>query len=132
MMLGLVWIMGTYAAGILLVHWLHWRYQRRGLKRMTHYVLVTRNNEMQVEWYVRSLRFFSWLKGRTIAVTLVDEGSTDDTLLIAGRLSEEHQLHICTDDSWDWDHWIRQHEDEQVIVVRLSQNEDLEIAYKIL
>lgn len=132
MMLGLVWIMGTYAVGILLIHWLHWRWKRRGLERKMHYVLVTRNNQMQVEWYIRSLGFFSWLKGRSIAVTLVDEGSTDETLAIAGRLSEEHQLHIYSEEAWDWDDWIQKHEDEQVIVVRLSQNEGLETAYKLL
>ncbi|MDQ1911270.1 hypothetical protein RAC89_12520 [Paenibacillus sp. GD4] len=132
MMLGLVGIMGTYAVGILLIHWLHWRFQRRGLERMMHYVLVTRNNQLQVEWYIRSLGFFSWLKGRAITVTLVDEGSTDETLSIVARLSEEHQLHICSAEAWNWDDWVQEHENEQVVVVRLSQNEGLETAYKFM
>ncbi|WP_159885424.1 hypothetical protein [Paenibacillus puerhi] len=131
MILGLIWIVGCYAAGIVLIHALHRRWQRQAAPRITHYILQTRNNGHHVEWYLRSLHFFSWLKGRTITVTIADEGSTDDTVAIAERLSHEHHLSIYTaDDSWKI--WNRQHDDEQLVIVRLSQNQDLETAYKFM
>lgn len=132
MMLGLVWIMSCYAAGIALVHLLHWHWKRQGTERTTHYVLRTYNNQLQMEWYLRSLHFFSWVKGRTIAVTIADEGSTDDTLAIAERLRLVHHLNIWTTVEMDWDKWVLKHQDEQMVVVRLNHNEDLGNAYKYL
>ncbi|ALS24489.1 hypothetical protein [Paenibacillus naphthalenovorans] len=132
MMLGLVWIMGCYAGGILLVHLLHWHWKRRGTEPVAHYVLRTYNNQLQMEWYLRSLHFFSWIKGRTIAVTIVDEGSTDDTLAIAERLRLEHHLNIWTIAEMDWDEWVLKHRDEQMIVVRLNHNDRLGNAYRYL
>ncbi|WP_010499453.1 hypothetical protein [Paenibacillus elgii] len=132
MMLGLAWIIGCYAAGVAIIHWLHWQWRRYGKPRTTHYVLQTYNNQLQVEWYLRSLYFFSWMKGKAISVTLADEGSTDDTLDIARRLSLEHQLSICTIAERDLEKWALKHADEQVVVVRLNQNEGLETAFKYM
>lgn len=132
MMIGLVWIIGCYAAGIAIIHTLHWRWKRRGSQRITHYVLRTRNNGHEVEWYLRSLHFFSWMKGKTIAVTLADEGSTDETIAIAERLREDHHLNIYTRVNEDWDEWMLKHEHEQVVIVRLNQANDLETAFKYM
>lgn len=52
-----------------------------------HYILFTNQNQLRIEWYIRSLLFLSWLKGRTITITLIDEGSTDETLEIVQKLS---------------------------------------------
>ncbi|MEK8131729.1 hypothetical protein WMW72_27860 [Paenibacillus filicis] len=132
MILGLVWIVGSYAAGIAIIHALHRRWKRQGQPRITHYILQTRNNGHQVEWYLRSLHFFSWMKGRTIAVTIADEGSTDDTVAIAKRLSQEHHLTIYTHAVEDSEFWARQHENEQLVIVRLNQEQDLATAYKYM
>jgi hypothetical protein len=132
MIIGLIWIVGCYAAGIAILHFLHWQWKKRGSERTVHYVLRTLNNQLQVEWYIRSLHFFSWIKGRSISVTLADEGSTDDTIAIAERLSLEHHLNICADTSLAWDDWVQRHEEEQVVVVRLSQNDGLETAFKYM
>ena len=132
MILGLVWIIGCYAAGIAIIHTLHWQWKRRAAARTTHYLLRTKNNGNQVEWFLRSLHFFSWMKGRTIAVTLADEGSTDETLEIAERLSLEHHLNIYTSGNEDWAEWMRKHEHEQIVVVQLNQGMDLENAYKMI
>ncbi|MBP1157812.1 MULTISPECIES: hypothetical protein [unclassified Paenibacillus] len=132
MMLGLVWIMGCYAAGIVLVHLLYWRWKRRGTEPAAHYVLRTYNNQLQMEWYLRSLYFFSWTKGKTITVTIADEGSTDDTLAIVDRLRLEHHLNIWTTADMDWDEWVLKHQNEQVIVIQLNQNEGLDNAYRFL
>lgn len=132
MMIGLVWIIGSYAAGVAFIHWLYRRWKRGEPKRTVHYILRTYNNQLQIEWFIRTLYFFSRVKGRTITVTLVDEGSTDDTLMIVSRLSFEHQLTICKELDWDGEKWVREHKEEQVIVVRLNQNEGLDSAYKYL
>ncbi|TVY09328.1 hypothetical protein [Paenibacillus cremeus] len=132
MMLGLVWIVGCYAAGIAILHILHWHRKQRGAERTVHYVLHTQNNQHQVEWYIRSLHFFSWVKGRTIRITLMDEGSTDETLAIAERLSLEYHLEIVTEPEQQAGQWMAEHEQERVIVVRLSQNDDLETAFKFM
>ncbi|MFH5187576.1 glycosyltransferase family A protein [Paenibacillus sp. TAB 01] len=132
MLLGLLWILGIYAASIALVHW-YYRDQRRKLRAVTQVLLITHNNQAQIEWYIRSLYFFSRLKGRDIHVTLADEGSSDDTLAIAGRFRQELHLDICHFDSVNaFDAWIAEHEDEQVIVVRLSQQDGLVTAYRTI
>lgn len=132
MMLGLVWIVGCYTAGVVILHLLHSQWMKRGADRTVHYVLRTLNNQLQLEWYIRSLYFFSWMKGRTIRITLADEGSTDDTIAIAERLSLEHHLNICAESSLDWDDWVRRHEDEQVVVVRISHINEIETAFKYM
>ncbi|GAA4873922.1 hypothetical protein GCM10023310_61970 [Paenibacillus vulneris] len=132
MMLGLLWIFGSYAASIALVHWCYRRRRRTG-RNETHFLLVTHNNENQVEWYIRSLLFFSRFKGRDVHLTIADEGSTDETLAIAEQFRKEHNLEILTLEGLEsWDEWIRQHEDKQVIVVRLANPEGLETAYKMM
>ncbi|MCZ8514866.1 hypothetical protein O9H85_21075 [Paenibacillus filicis] len=132
MLIGLVWIVGCYAAGIALIHILHSRWTRREQAGTVHYALMTRDDQNTVEWFIRSLHFFSWLKGRAITITIIDEGSSDDTLAIAYRLSQEHHLNICMEAALDWDDWVSEHEDEQMMVVRLSQQGSLETAYKFL
>jgi hypothetical protein len=132
MILGLVWIVGCYAAGIAILHAIHRRWKRQGQPRIIHYILQTRNNGHQVEWYLRSLHFFSWMKGRTIAVTIADEGSTDDTMAIAQRLSQEHHLIIYTPAEGSWEDWARSYENEQLVIVRLNQEHDLATAYKYM
>lgn len=132
MFLGLLWILGIYAAGIALVHW-YYRDQRRELRAVTQVLLITHNNQTQIEWYIRSLYFFSRLKGRDIHVTLADEGSSDDTLAIAERFRQELHLDICHFDTANaFDAWIAEHEEEQVIVVRLSHQDGLVTAYRVI
>lgn len=132
MILGLLWIFGIYAASIALVHWCY-RRQRKELRQVTQILLITYNNQSEVEWYIRSLNFFSRLKGRGIHVTVADEGSSDETLAIAERFREELHLDICRfDTAGALDAWIGEHEDEQVIVVRLSHQDGLANAYKTI
>ncbi|MNI90129.1 hypothetical protein D3C73_1476200 [compost metagenome] len=88
---------------------------------------------MQVEWYIRSLLFFSRLKGRDVHVTIADEGSTDDTIAIAERFRKENNLDICAFDGPEsLDEWIRHYEDKQVIIVRLGVQDGLVTAYKTM
>lgn len=131
MVWGLLWIFGSYAASIALVHWFY-RRQLNEARQATHFLLITCNSQMQVEWYIRSLHFFSRLKGREIQVTLMDEGSTDDTLAIVDRMRREYQIELGSfDAAGSLEEWIQEHEDKQVIVVRLGQQEGLVTAYKM-
>ncbi|TDF93515.1 hypothetical protein [Paenibacillus piri] len=131
MVLGLLWIFGSYAAGIALVHWFY-RHSRNERRTITHFLLITCNSQLQVEWYIRSLHFFSRLKGRDIQITIADEGSTDDTLAIVERMRREHQMDISNFEAdGSLEEWIVRHEDKQVIVVRLGQQEELVTAYKM-
>ncbi|MBM7566486.1 glycosyltransferase family A protein [Paenibacillus sacheonensis] len=57
---------------------------RRGRERSAkHYVLLAGNEGQRMEWYMRSLHRFSHLTGTDVKVTVVDNGSKDDTLRIA-------------------------------------------------
>jgi hypothetical protein len=50
-------------------------------------VIVTSNNQMMIEWVVRSRYFLAWLKGESSKITIVDQGSNDDTEKIIRQLS---------------------------------------------
>ncbi|MEK3911948.1 hypothetical protein [Paenibacillus sp. FSL H7-0331] len=132
MMVGLLWIVGSYAASIVLMHW----YYRRELQtnpKKVYVWLITYNNQTQVEWFIRSLQFFSKLKGRDIQMIIADQGSTDETLAIAERLRVTYQIEIQSfDEQNTLDEWIARHEDQQVMVIRLGHQEILETAYKML
>lgn len=79
MIWGLMWIIGIYGAAVAILHILY-ATQRSHDPKTTYFALVTHNNGTQIEWYLRSLIYFSWLRGRHIAITVFDEGSTDDTV----------------------------------------------------
>jgi hypothetical protein len=48
-----------------------------------HYIIVTRNNQDQIEWMVRLLRFHAWLTGKSPFYTFLDaSGSAETTAII--------------------------------------------------
>jgi glycosyltransferase involved in cell wall biosynthesis len=88
-----------------------------------------KNNELHVEWYLRSLLLFSWLKGRNVRVLLLDEGSTDDTLTIANRMAGDRpdEMQVMRLENPDLlDDIIACYEQEEVVLVRLSNEPDLQ------
>jgi hypothetical protein len=124
-MLGLFAIMACYLMTFVLLQAYGRLLSRRNVRKPFHVVLVTKNNQSQIEWYVRSLYFFCKLKGRQIDTTVLDEGSTDDTLRIVERLSLKHPMQIESYGEEAVDDFLRRHEQEEVIVVRLHQQEDV-------
>lgn len=125
MWIGLLWILGCYGISIAVLHVMLVA-RKGGSKKQAKVLLVTKNNQNQIEWYIRSLFFFSRMKGSEVRVTIFDEGSSDDTIQIIERLSHTHliELHRQTDaDSVD--QYLRLHENEPMIVVHLSNREDL-------
>ncbi|MFK7694762.1 hypothetical protein [Paenibacillus sp. HJGM_3] len=128
MIVGLLLIVGSYGSAIALVHFCHsvFRWNRR--KPLT-YLLITKNNELHVEWYLRSLLLFSWFKGRKVKVHLLDEGSTDETLTIVKRMAADRPeeiecMPLVGPDALD--QVIAQYEQEEVILVRLSNEPELQ------
>jgi hypothetical protein len=87
-----------------------------------HYVLYTLDNQLHIEWIIRSLILFYWLQGKSISITIIDEGSSDDTLAILGQLSKHHQLDVrLMDDDHPQTLLLR----DKSIHIRLSQPEDM-------
>ncbi|MCY9660494.1 hypothetical protein P5G65_14460 [Paenibacillus chondroitinus] len=125
MWIGLLWILGCYGISIAVLHLLFGA--RKGRKKKPAKVLlVTKNNQNQIEWYIRSLFFFSGLKGYEVTATIYDEGSSDDTRQIIERLSHTHLLDLRYQMDFDAvDQFRSQHEGESVVVVHLSNREDL-------
>jgi hypothetical protein len=48
-----------------------------------HFVLIAGNQQLQMEWYMRTLRRFSHTSGTEVKVTVIDRGSEDETIGIA-------------------------------------------------
>jgi hypothetical protein len=86
-------IIGSYGLCVAMLHLLLGTARLQSVPP-TRVVLITSNNQKHIEWVVRSLFFWSWLKGRHIAATIVDKNSTDDTLKIVERLAHTHPLEI--------------------------------------
>ncbi|KIL40645.1 hypothetical protein SD70_12050 [Gordoniibacillus kamchatkensis] len=125
-MLGLFAIMACYLMAVVLVHaYGRLMIGRKNGRKPAHVVLITNNNESQIEWYVRSLYFFSKFRGRQIDTTVLDEGSTDDTLRIVEKLSRKHPMHIGLHGEEAVDEFLKRHEQDDVIVVRLHRQEDV-------
>ncbi|MEC0227881.1 hypothetical protein [Paenibacillus alba] len=125
MWVGLLWILGCYGISIAVLHLLFGN-QKGKSKKQTKILLVTKNNQNQIEWYIRSLFFFTRLKGNEVTATIFDEGSSDDTRKIIERLSHTHLLDLHGGaDSSTVDNYLLQHESEALIVVHLSNREDL-------
>ncbi|QHT63456.1 glycosyltransferase family 2 protein [Paenibacillus lycopersici] len=82
MIAALLWIVGCYVLAAAVIYALS-AIRRRQSRSVKHYVLIAGNEGQRMEWYMRSLRRFSHLTGTDVKVTVVDNGSEDDTLDIA-------------------------------------------------
>lgn len=86
-------VIGCYVIAAVAVH-LAYRIRRGKPSSGKHYILVAGNDENKMEWYMRSLLAFSRRMGTDLRVTVVDQGSTDHTMAIAGRFSEAEELGV--------------------------------------
>jgi|GEM_PF-2373231 len=75
----LLLVIVIYAAGAFGVHWAHRRRQRVPARGSHHYVLHVHNDGRRLEWVVRALLWHGLRRDRGIRITVIDEGSTDDT-----------------------------------------------------
>jgi len=89
------WITVIYGFSMMSVHIAHRRTKHKKQQDPpTHYVLISHHNQMQIEWYIRSLLFLSWVKGKMLHITVIDRGSTDETLDIIRKLSLQRRIDI--------------------------------------
>ena len=125
MMLGLLWVIGIYALCAAVAHF----FCRKRFRQydQLHVILICHNNERQMEWVLRSIFAYAELSGKNLGITLVDLGSTDNTLRIAQtmlkrRMEEDHWKTL----SWeDIDSQIEKAaSDKTVRVIRLDEIED--------
>lgn len=127
MVLGLLWIIGIYGLCALLVHVVHSGFHRHPKEVLVkHYVLITHNNQLHIEWYMRSLILFSWLKGKEIKVTVMDEGSSDDTVAIVEKMARKRNaaLTLYTTPQ-NLEQYVHSCSDEEIIVLELNKTDDL-------
>ena len=128
MIIGLLSILGVYGLAIALVH-LAWTRFRRGRSKPIHYVLITKNNALHIEWYLRTLLFVSRLKAREVHIVVLDECSEDDTIAIARRLAALRPDHFEIAEWYEaeqLDRFMAQYESEEVVLVRLSNTKELQ------
>jgi glycosyltransferase involved in cell wall biosynthesis len=128
MVIGLLWIFGIYGFCTACIHLLHWlgrgAYAGRDFeyakRKTTYVVLITMNNQLQIEWYVRSYLMVSLLRGRLIDLTVFDAGSTDDTLLIVQKLALTRDNIKVEATTEGLEAFIEAHQDDQVVQLHLA------------
>lgn len=70
---------GIYVLGAFGVHWAHRRKRSLPAGPSRHYVLHAWNDGGRLEWIVRALLWHGSLRGGGVRITVIDEGSTDET-----------------------------------------------------
>ncbi|WP_052350769.1 hypothetical protein [Paenibacillus gorillae] len=80
-------VVGCYALVAALVHLTYWL-KRDRVRVSKHYVLVAHNQHMRMEWLVRSFYAFSRRMGTDAKLTVVDDGSMEQTAEIVDRLEQ--------------------------------------------
>jgi len=124
MWVGLLWIIGVYAAAAAFVHFVHTQVRDRP-SHTRYYLLKTRNNQADIEWILRSLSWNTSLTGRQTRIGVWDQGSTDDTEGIARIYSPRS----CAEIQWlpssaAAEVWMKDRQMDQVIVVDMNRKED--------
>jgi hypothetical protein len=128
---------GVLLIGTVVLFWFAYQAINRYWKRYyypkaTHLVMITQNNQHQVEWMIRSYYYAHHFNGRSGRITCLDIGSTDDTLPILRKLKSKYeQLQIISlrnlgpADSQEEaiTYWLKkqQSHDEKVIVLDLRE-----------
>lgn len=115
----LIVILAVYGLTAGVVHVAALRKPRRVASAATTYVLYVRDDQRHLEWAVYSLIFVSWMKGMSVRILLVDEGSSDDSPAIMRLLSKCYGIELlgADDDSGSLPH-------SRCIHVRLDCPED--------
>ncbi|CAM3526257.1 hypothetical protein [Marinicrinis lubricantis] len=121
---GLVWIIVLYGSAIVTVHLIH-RVSQGRTKARSHYILWVKDKQLQMEWILRSIQMWHWMRGRQFIVTIVSEDASRETMDIAAKL-----LH-----RWGIEHRMIQpelalvetlmREDEHTVEIHLEPVEDL-------
>ncbi|RAV03114.1 hypothetical protein [Paenibacillus sp. YN15] len=122
MIWGLIVIIGAYGLAAAILHAAYAvKRRRRGGLACTTFVLITRNNELQVEWYLRSLLFVSRLRGRKIEIAVSDEDSEDETLAIVRRLAAGKEEGVIRVLDSSVESYLADHPNDPIVIHRISQ-----------
>ncbi|WP_055106068.1 glycosyltransferase family A protein [Paenibacillus ihumii] len=91
-----IWILFSYGIAGTLVHLFYSRHLKNPSipRKQVHYILVAYNHENQIEWYLRALMWYSCLSAQSLRITILDEGSQDDTLAIIERMKYANRLNL--------------------------------------
>jgi hypothetical protein len=124
MLWGMLWIVGVYGAAVVILHLLYAAHKRHNceMPARTTFALITHNNETQIEWYLRSLLFVSWLRGRRIAIVLFDEDSSDDTLAIVRSIAKEQAGAVIQIADISLEEYLRSHLDDAIVLHRIKNS----------
>ncbi|WP_068777443.1 hypothetical protein [Paenibacillus sp. FJAT-26967] len=123
MWIGLLCVVGSYILSVCMLHVFN---RSRKADRTYRLLLVTKDNQLHIEWYIRSLFFITRLSGKSISVTLIDEGSTDDTLGIAERLSKLYELEIMANrPDHSWQQWAESSQRDEIVIMHVSNQKQL-------
>jgi len=127
MLLTLCLIIACYAVAVAVVHVArHW-YRKRGLdtaRRELEYVLVTKQNQLQIEWVIRALMMYAGLRGARLRLTIIDDQSTDLTIPIVTRLTMHRSSDVLIMDASEWDSNAVMYPMRKPIRIRLNEAED--------
>lgn len=87
-----------YGLAAIWVHVLHGRYTKlesSGARRNEiHYMLVTCNHAGQMEWYLRAIAWYASVRGQNHRITVLDDGSHDDTMAIMERMRRANGMEL--------------------------------------
>ncbi len=122
---GMLLIFSIYGISILMVHTLYAGYAAND-KETAHFVLVCRDNEQQLEWIVRTLRWFHWLHGKSVDITVIDQGSADQTITMARRMEAVGWVRLnCLQAARDYEEYEKLLAERMCLVLNLNRREDL-------
>ncbi|WP_028593803.1 hypothetical protein [Paenibacillus assamensis] len=91
------WIVLCYGLAAVAVHLAHRLTKKlRGNRPQPwiHVVIVAQNDERHLEWIIRAYCWYAWFKGKRLEISVLDGGSTDETLLIVNRMMGRYGV-VC-------------------------------------
>ncbi|MFP3389016.1 glycosyltransferase family 2 protein [Brevibacillus sp. SIMBA_040] len=113
-----VWLLAAFGCSSLLMMIAEsWIRQMNGVAELpsVHYRLLLRDSEQVLEQAVRKLLFRSYWSGKPIRITLIDEGSLDDTPQICTVLDRYPHCHLM-----DWQEGVAA---GTIVTIDLRQHE---------
>lgn len=97
--IGLI-IICCYLIGVMAVHVVYRCISQNLRRSVHHYVIVTRNHEKEAELIMRAITWHAWLKGIEVSISVIDEGSRDNTLSIIRRLDPDGLVRMERVGNW--------------------------------
>lgn len=120
--IGLLFIAGCFGLSILSVHAIYYFYKRKKNSKTRIVVITTHNNENQIEREIYSIISRASLRGKYVAITVFDAGSTDDTLSIIERINRKRaciDVHLSMD---GLEKFLELHKEDEVKIIPLHKS----------